>query len=135
MKKKIVTSLVLTAAMATGLLAGCGSSSATTTSTADAGSSAESASETDVGASGTESDTAGTESADSGEKKTFDVATVRWTDAWPIDFLENGVMKQLEDQAGVDINWQVYYNADWSEQKSLLLASGDLPDAFCCATF
>ncbi len=130
MKKKIVTSLVLTAAMATGLLAGCGSSSATTTSTADAGSSAESASETDVGASGTESDTAGTESADSGEKKTFDVATVRWTDAWPIDFLENGVMKQLEDQAGVDINWQVYYNADWSEQKSLLLASGDLPDAF-----
>ena len=30
----------------------------------------------------------------------------------------------------INIDWQVYYNSDWSEQKSLLLASGDLPDAF-----
>lgn len=59
----------------------------------------------------------------------FTVLTVRWTDAWPVDFLKQGIMKQLEDQAHVDITWDVRYNADWSEQKSLLLASPDvLPD-------
>ena len=75
------------------------------------------------------------ETSDTGEESTpaatsFEVATVRWTDAWPTDFLETGVMKEIEEKTGVDINWQVYYNGDWAEQKSLLLASGDLPDAF-----
>lgn len=64
------------------------------------------------------------------EPQSFDVLTVRWTDSWPIDFLESGIMKSLEEEAGVDINWQVYYSGDWAEQKSLLLASGSLPDAF-----
>lgn len=61
---------------------------------------------------------------------TYTIATVRWTDAWPTDFLESGVMKELEEKHGINIEWQIYYNSDWSEQKSLLLASGDLPDAF-----
>ena len=66
-----------------------------------------------------------------GETTAFTVLTVRWTDAWPIAFLEEGVMKRLEDQAGVDITWDVRYYSDWSEQKSLLLASPNaLPDVF-----
>lgn len=68
--------------------------------------------------------------ADEGDAKQFTVATVRWTDAWPNDFLKEGVMAELEEKAGVDLDWQIYYNSDWSEQKSLLLASGELPDAF-----
>lgn len=60
----------------------------------------------------------------------FKIATVRWTDTWPTDFLKTGVMAELEEKHGVDISWQVFYNSDWAEQKSLLLASGDLPDAF-----
>ena len=68
--------------------------------------------------------------ADEGDAKQFTVATVRWTDAWPNDFLKEGVMAEMEDKAGVDLDWQIYYNSDWSEQKSLLLASGELPDAF-----
>lgn len=65
------------------------------------------------------------------QKPAFSVLTVRWTDSWPIDFLKEGHMAQLEEQAGVDITWDVRYNADWSEQKSLLLASPDsLPDVF-----
>lgn len=64
------------------------------------------------------------------EVLTYTIATVRWTDSWPVDFLESGYMKELEEKHGIKINWQVYYNSDWSEQKSLLLASGDLPDAF-----
>ena len=39
-------------------------------------------------------------------------------------------MKELEEKHGINIEWQVYYDSDWQEQKSLLLASGDLPDAF-----
>lgn len=64
------------------------------------------------------------------EKPTYRIATVRWTDAWPIDFLHEGVMQQLADKHGINIEWDVYYAGDWAEQKSLLLASGDLPDAF-----
>ena len=71
-----------------------------------------------------------TSEAETATSSSFEVATVRWTDAWPTDFLETGIMKEIEEKTGVDITWQVYYNNDWSEQKSLLLASGDLPDAF-----
>lgn len=76
---------------------------------------------------------AATSEAEGGETATsssFEIATVRWTDVWPTDFLETGVMKEIEEKTGVDITWQVYYSGDWAEQKSLLLASGDLPDAF-----
>ena len=64
------------------------------------------------------------------EKPTYKIATVRWTDAWPTDYLYEGMMQELADKHGINIEWQVYYNVDWTEQKSLLLASGDLPDAF-----
>lgn len=64
------------------------------------------------------------------EPTVFHIATVRWTDAWPTEFLHEGVMKELEDKYNIRIEWDVYYNSDWSEQKSLLLASGELPDAF-----
>lgn len=64
------------------------------------------------------------------EIPTYTIATVRWTDTWPIDFLESGIMKELEEKNGINIEWQIYYYSDWAEQKSLLLASGDLPDAF-----
>lgn len=49
------------------------------------------------------------------EKPAFTVLTVRWTDTWPIEFLKTGAMKELEDNANVDITWDVRYNADWSE--------------------
>ena len=38
--------------------------------------------------------------------------------------------KEAAEATGVAIQWDVYYNADWSEQKSLLLAGGSLPDGF-----
>lgn len=119
--KKSTKLLCLILALAMVLsLAACGGNN--TSSTASTGN--ESQASTDGGESAATEDTSGSTSA------SFDVVTVRWTDTWPIDFLETGVMKEIEEQTGVDINWQVYYNADWSEQKSLLLASGDLPDAF-----
>lgn len=102
-------SALLTAAMAAGLLAGCGQGG---------GQPAGSGGSTQQGAD-----------AESGVP-TYRVVTVRYTDAWPIDFLESGVMAELEEKYGVNIEWEVYYASDWAEQKSLLLASGDLPDAF-----
>ena len=126
-KTKMSLSLVLTAAMAAGLLSGCvgqGSQSGGSSDTGKATSAASAASDA-TSESGSGEDTAGTE-----ERQTFKIATVRWTDAWPTDFLKEGFLKELEDKHNINIEWQVYYAGDWSEQKSLLLASGDLPDAF-----
>lgn len=120
MKKKVIgrmLSVAVAAAMVMGTLAGCGGSGSDGSSAGDS-------------AEGTQSDAA----SDSGETadgvEEFTIATVRWTDAWPNDFMNQGIMKELEEKHNIKINWQVYYNSDWTEQKSLLLASGDLPDAF-----
>ena len=47
-----------------------------------------------------------------------------------MDFKDNAMFQQMEKDTNVKINWQYAGDADWSEQKSLLLASGDLPDVF-----
>lgn len=99
-------SVALAAAMAVGALAGCGGGGDSSSSSAES-----------------------TASGDDSVTK-FTIATVRWTDTWPTDFLESGIMKELEEKHNIDIEWDIYYYSDWSEQKSLLLASGDLPDAF-----
>ena len=118
MKKKKILALVLAASMAGGMLAGCGSNGGTESTS---GSTAASSAKTESSASDT---------TDTSDRPTYKIATVRWTDTWPTDFLHEGVMKEIEDKMNINIDWQVYYNSDWSEQKSLLLASGDLPDAF-----
>ena len=40
------------------------------------------------------------------------------------------IMNRLEEAANVDVDWQVYSNAIWSEKKNLLINSGDVPDVF-----
>lgn len=117
-KTKMAWSVALSAAMAAGLLAGCGSNGGAESTS---GSTAASSAKTESSAGDT---------ADTSDRPTYKIATVRWTDTWPTDFLHEGVMKEIEDKMNINIDWQVYYNSDWSEQKSLLLASGDLPDAF-----
>ena len=46
------------------------------------------------------------------------------------DFNENGMFQEMEKTTNVHIDWQYAGDADWGEQKSLLLAGGDLPDVF-----
>ena len=82
------------------------------------------------GGGGGGGDEASSTASGEGDVQTYKIATVRWTETWPTDFLESGIMKELEEKHGINIEWDIYYNSDWSEQKSLLLASGDLPDAF-----
>ena len=38
--------------------------------------------------------------------------------------------KRIEDKAGVKIDWEYVTHDAWAEQKSLVLASGDLPEVF-----
>lgn len=120
MRKKAagrLLSVTLAAAMVMGTLAGCG------------GSGSDSA-QTGTGTEDTQADSTEGASETSDGVEEFTIATVRWTDAWPNDFMNEGIMKELEEKHNIKINWQVYYNSDWTEQKSLLLVSGDLPDAF-----
>lgn len=119
---KLISSL-LVASMAAGLVAGCGGGG-------DQGTSGNA-----EAAGGTEStgNAGGGSSSDAGAQDgvpTYRIATVRWTDAWPTDFLDSGIMAEMEEKYGINIEWEIYYASDWAEQKSLLLASGDLPDAF-----
>jgi len=97
----------------------------------DGGKTAKSKEEVNTAEKATEGETK-EEEADGNNKEpiTYKIATVRWTDAWPVDFLNEGALAALEEKHNVKIEWQVYYFSDWAEQKSLLLASGDLPDAF-----
>ncbi len=114
------------ALMTAASLTACGGGDSGKESTASTGGSSNAASNT---TSDSASEDASTD-ASSSEPASFKVVTVRWTDAWPVDFLETGIMKEIEEQTNVDITWDVYYNSDWAEQKSLMLAGGDLPDAF-----
>ncbi|MDO7907591.1 extracellular solute-binding protein [Paenibacillus sp. JX-17] len=62
-----------------------------------------------------------------GEPITLNVLTVRWGNMGDT-FKQNQWLQELEKQTNVKINWQVMSSNDWGEQKSIMLASGTLPD-------
>ena len=53
--------------------------------------------------------------------------TMRWADM-DDSFLQNNWMVELERRSNVIIDWQVESATGWSERRSILLASGTLPD-------
>ncbi|AIQ70098.1 extracellular solute-binding protein [Paenibacillus graminis] len=61
------------------------------------------------------------------EPVTLKVLTVRWGSMGDT-FTQNQWLKDLEKNTNVKIDWQVMSSNDWAEQKSILLASGTLPD-------
>lgn len=61
------------------------------------------------------------------EPITLDVLTVRWGNMGD-SFTSNTWLQELEKNSNVKINWQVMSTNDWGEQKSVMLASGKLPD-------
>ncbi|MDO3409312.1 extracellular solute-binding protein [Saccharibacillus sp. CPCC 101409] len=61
------------------------------------------------------------------EPVTLKVLTMRWGNMGDT-FTQNQWLKDLEKDTNVKIEWQVVSSNDWSEQKSILLASGKLPD-------
>lgn len=109
-KLKRTAALLMAAGLSLSMLAGCGTSGQDSTSA-----SPDAEQNTSEGAA---------------EGYTYKIATVRWSDTWPTDFLTDGVMGDLAEEADIDIEWQIYYSNDFGEQKALLFASDDLPDAF-----
>jgi len=57
------------------------------------------------------------------------VMTMRWGDMGD-SFAQNQWLIDLEKNSNVKINWTVASSNDWGEQKSILLAGGNLPDIF-----
>ena len=109
-KLKRTAALLMAAGLSLSMLAGCGTPGQDSTSA-----SPDAEQNTTVSAA---------------EGYTYKIATVRWNDTWPTDFLTDGVMGDLAKEADIDIEWQIYYSNDFGEQKALLFASDDLPDAF-----
>ncbi|WP_461206649.1 type 2 periplasmic-binding domain-containing protein [Clostridium sp. DL1XJH146] len=61
------------------------------------------------------------------DQVTLTVLTTRWGNMGD-SFAQNQFLKDLEANTNVKIEWQVQSLSDWSEQKGILLASGELPD-------
>ncbi|MHC1748602.1 MAG: extracellular solute-binding protein [Cellulosilyticaceae bacterium] len=57
----------------------------------------------------------------------INVLTMRWGNMGDT-FLQNKWLKELEKNTNVKVNWQIVSSNDWAEQKSILLASGELPE-------
>ncbi|THF80399.1 extracellular solute-binding protein [Cohnella fermenti] len=58
---------------------------------------------------------------------TLNALTIRWGNMGD-SFTKNSWLQELEKNSNVKINWQVISNTDWETQKSVLLASGKMPD-------
>ncbi|MGT2753881.1 extracellular solute-binding protein [Streptococcus ovis] len=58
----------------------------------------------------------------------YTITTVRWSD-WG-DAFTKGYLEEAEKNSGIEIDWDVHVAADWTDKKAVLLAGGDLPDAF-----
>jgi putative aldouronate transport system substrate-binding protein len=58
----------------------------------------------------------------------YKVATVRWAD-WGEDY-HTGFPDKAAQEAGIGLTWDTILNSDWADKKAVLLAGGDLPDAF-----
>lgn len=119
MFKKTV-SVIIMVTMLAALLAGCRGKGVETGTVEPAVQENES---TDTG-----SDTNTESNANTAEKEAFKVATVRWAD-WGEAYHE-GFVDTAAANAGITITWDTILNADWGDKKAVMMAGGDLPDAF-----
>jgi putative aldouronate transport system substrate-binding protein len=115
-KRKMLSSLALVSILGTTVLAGCSS---------------------DKDNKNTPSNSTGNAASDSNfhqegmpivdKPVTLDVLTIRWGNMGDT-FTKNTWLQELEKNSNVKINWQVISSSDWDAQKSVMLASGKLPD-------
>lgn len=120
-KRKVFIVLLLAAIFTSAALGGCAKSPSATkesVSTAKGGAQGETASKA--------SDTATSENSVVG--RSYEVATVRWED-WGEDY-HTGFPDAAAKEVGLEITWNMVPYADWGDRKAVLLAGGDLPDAF-----
>ena len=65
---------------------------------------------------------------DKSGEDSYKITTVRWSD-WGEDY-HKGFLTDSAKESGIDVKWDTLVAADWADKKSVLVASGDLPDAF-----
>ncbi|GLX68613.1 extracellular solute-binding protein [Paenibacillus glycanilyticus] len=114
--RKMLSSLALISVLGTTVLAGCSSDKDTNNAPANNG---------------------GNKAADSNfhaegmpivdKPVTLNVLTIRWGNMGDT-FTKNTWLQELEKNSNVKINWQVISSSDWDAQKSVMLASGKMPD-------
>jgi len=63
----------------------------------------------------------------SGEKTVLDVIAV--IHSWTKDLADLPMIQRSLEYANIDVNWN-YVRSGWDEKKSVILASGDVPDVF-----
>ena len=131
----LVGILILTAA-------GCGSKSdSQTTDTKEPSESAETNTEANTEESSSESAETGEESEMVGnmyktgvpivkEPVTYHFLGMNMNPTRPGNLGESDMMKKLEEETNVRIEWELIPQASWTEKKNLIVASGEYPDAF-----
>lgn len=129
MKKKALA-LMMAAALAVSALAGCGSSSGTTSATGTA--SGETAAE-----SGAAGDTAAAQADGNFNETGYPIVkepitlkvmiAIRDSDSLT-DFDEMPGVKRLEEETGIHAEWEVIKGSDWKTKLNLAFASGEYPD-------
>ena len=115
MKKKVLA-LLMAMALVVSAFAGCSGNGNSSTSEGDTS-----------GSSTTESGDTGDTGDTSGELASLTAIVMRndTESEYPYP-----IISQLQEEAGVSIEWQIQTQADWPTQKSVLLASGEIPDLF-----
>lgn len=71
---------------------------------------------------------AGKETKSAKKENEFEVATVRWAD-WG-EAYHTGFPDEAAKSVGIEIKWKTILNSDWGDRRAVMLAGGDLPDAF-----
>ena len=120
MKKKLLSTLLATAMLASALT-GCGSEEAASTgSSASSSSSSSTSTSKDSGATSASEEPVKLTALFCAHPLTQDVADMEW-------------VAEMEAEANVDIEWEII-RADWDTVKSTRFASGDVPDLLFSAT-
>ena len=124
-KKRI--GLVLAAAMMAVCLSGCQKTPAPSGGGADSSERDLSSGSSRTGTNGEEKENFNREGLPIvDEPITLDVLTVRWSNMGDT-FKQNQWLIDLEKDTNVKVDWQVESTSDWSEKKSILLSSRELP--------
>ncbi len=65
---------------------------------------------------------------DMGEKVTFSATFLQ--NEWHGDPNDMAVLTKLEEEANVEVEWDIQSSATWGDKKNLMITSGELPDVF-----
>lgn len=129
MKTKKIVSALSVVTLATAMMAGCNSGGETST-TAATTANTETTAATTLANSETTAATGATKTKFPIVDKPVKYRIVATTEPNQAEFGDMEFFKQLEEKTNVQVEWECYQSLNYGDQKNLMLASGNLPDAF-----